>query len=187
MSKTTRRAVAFLTLPVMLLGTTAFAQTVTPGATGIERAAPAVAEERARIVPAQFGGHRKGSGRRGRGQMMLRVLADADANDDGSLTQDEIDQFLAAQLTGADASGDGTVSLEEFQTIYLERTRPLMVDAFQRLDEDGDGQITSGELSDRFGNIVQRMDRNGDDALSADDRRGRGDRGRRNRRDREGR
>jgi len=38
-----------------------------------------------------------------------------------------------------------------------------MVRAFQRLD--GDGIISSDEMDGRFGNIVQRMKRNGDGGL----------------------
>lgn len=48
-----------------------------------------------------------------------------------------------------------------------------MVRAFQRLDVDGDGIISSDEMDGRFGDIVQQMDRNGDGALSVEDRGGR--------------
>ena len=135
----------------------------------------------AEIVDIQFRGG--GRHRRGRGLGVQRLLRQADADGSGSVTQDEIDTFLADQLTRADSDGDGALALDEFRTIFMEQTRPRMVDAFQNLDEDGDGRITSGEVAERFGSLVDRFDRNGDGALSADDRRRR-DRDRR--RDRRG-
>jgi Ca2+-binding EF-hand superfamily protein len=86
------------------------------------------------------------------------------------VTQAEIDTFRAAQLSAADTSGDGSVSLDEFATVYFARIRPQMVDAFQACDDDGDGAITSAELEARFANVVSRLDRDGDGALSLQDR-----------------
>ena len=187
MSKSSRFTLSLLAASAVGVGTiAAVAQTVLPEApaAAVERAAPGATDADARVVPAQFFGGKRGRGGRGMRGAMMGAFQDADADGNGSLTQVEIDQFLAAQLADADADTNGSVNLDEFQTIYLERTRPNMVDAFQRLDEDGDGQITSAELSDRFGTIVQRMDRNGDDALSMEDRGRRGDRDGRRGRDR---
>ena len=64
------------------------------------------------------------------------------------------------------ADGDGSVSLVELAPAYFGRMRPRMVDAFRGLDEDGDAAITDGELDARFGAVVERLDRDGDDALS---------------------
>ena len=178
MSKHSRQTLTFLAIPALAVGTiAAVAQTAAPDASPL--AAPAAQEEVVRggkdlVHDAQF----RGRGRGGMNRMLMGAFEDADADDNGALTQSEIDDFLAAQLTEADTNDDGAVSLEEFQTVYAQRTRPRMVDAFQRLDEDGDGAVTGAELSDRFGTIVSRMDRNGDDALSLEDRRGRGERGR---------
>ena len=187
MSTNSRFTLSLLAASAVGVGTiAAVAQTVLPDAptTAVERAVPNATDADARIVPAQFLGGKGSRGGRGMRGAMMGAFQDADADGNGALTQAEIDQFLATQLTNADADANGSVSLNEFQTIYAERTRPNMVDAFQRLDDDGDGQITSAELSDRFGTIVRRMDRNGDDALSMEDRGRRGDRGGRRGRDR---
>lgn len=104
------------------------------------------------------------------GGMMGRILQQADANGDRALTQDEIDTFRAALVANADASGDGNISLDEFETLYLEVTRARMVDAFQALDADGDGVVTQAESDARFGDIVDRMDRNQDGQFDRDDR-----------------
>lgn len=121
-----------------------------------------------------MGGHGMGGhGMGGRGGMFRAVFMQIDADKDGKITQAEIDAFRDAKVSGADTSGDGALSIEEFDTIYREMTRSRMVDAFQRLDEDGDGQISKAEMDARFGNVVKFMDRNGDGALSMEDR-GRG-------------
>lgn len=120
------------------------------------------------------GRHHRGG--RGGMQMFTGLFAEVDADGDGSVTQEEIDTFRAATVTNADSSGDGAISLDEFETIYLNFVRARMVDAFQDLDADGDGSISTTEMDSRFGGVVERMDRNGDGALSPDDR-GRGRRG----------
>ncbi len=118
-------------------------------------------------------GHGHGFGGRGGSEMMMQVFQRMDADDDGKITQEEVDAFRAAQVTAADASGDGALSIEEFDTAYRDLTRSKMVRAFQRLDVDGDGIISADEMDNRFGSFVEKMDRNGDGALSMEDR-GRG-------------
>jgi len=119
-----------------------------------------------------FRGHGDKHGKRGGGGMMRQILEKVDADGDGAVTQAEIDAFRSAMVTEADASGDGNISLAEFETIYLQMVRNKMVDAFQRLDEDGDGVVTQAEMDGKFGNVVERMDRNDDGKLDRDDRRG---------------
>lgn len=122
-------------------------------------------------------GPRGDQGPRGMRGMFQQVMTEVDADGDGAVTQVEIDTFRSALVEGADTSGDGNLTIEEFETIFAEMVRDHMVDAFQDLDGDGDGNVTAAEMDARFGGIVERMDRNGDGALSADDRGGRGDRG----------
>lgn len=180
MSKHSRSTLSLLVASAVGVGTVATVAQTLPDASSVpaDLSSSADATATALVVPVQFfggrRGHERGFGRGGR-TVLMSTFQDADADNNGELTQSEIDQFLASQLTEADANADGSVSLEEFQTIYIERTRLAMVDAFQRLDEDGDGEVTSTELSDQFGTIVQRFDRNGDDVLSAEDRGRRGD------------
>ncbi|WP_167766807.1 EF-hand domain-containing protein [Jannaschia formosa] len=138
----------------------------------------AEAAQSARPMPAHFRGergehgghHRRGGGFGQFGPMDgMQLFEEIDADGDGAVTQAEIDAFLDTQLEGADGDGDGALTLEEFAPIFFERMRPRMVDAFQRLDEDGSGTITGEEIDDRFGRMVERMDRDGDDALSPQD------------------
>ncbi|MDK3074602.1 hypothetical protein QO034_16030 [Sedimentitalea sp. JM2-8] len=110
------------------------------------------------------GGH--GGHHRGGPEMFRTLFMQVDADGDGSVTQVEIDTFRAAKVGEADTSGDGALSIEEFDTLYREFTRSRMVDAFQDLDADGDGVISAAEMDSRFGDIVERMDRDDDGALT---------------------
>ena len=118
------------------------------------------------------GGMMRGHGPRAP-MMMMEIMRQADTDKDGKLTQEELDAFVTAKVDGGDADGDGTITLEEFRTIYLDLMSRQIVDRFQALDEDGDGRITSEEVNEKFGGAVARMDRNGDGALSREDRMGR--------------
>ncbi|MEL6208243.1 MAG: EF-hand domain-containing protein [Pseudomonadota bacterium] len=121
----------------------------------------------------EHGGFGFGRGRGG-SERFQRLFAEIDADGDGAVTQEEVDAYRSARVAAADASGDGALSIEEFDTLYREFTRDRMVDAFQDLDSDGDGVISTEEFDFRFGSIVERMDRDGDGALTL--QMGRGDR-----------
>lgn len=114
----------------------------------------------------RMGGHGGPGGREG----FIELFEQVDSDGNGLVTQEEIDIYRSAKVGEADTSGDGALSIEEFDTIYREMTRSRMVDAFQRLDADGDGVVSEAEMDRRFGSIVERMDRNADGALSLEDR-----------------
>lgn len=167
-----RRLALLVAAPLITATTFALAQTAPAPEAPV--GPPAV-----RSTPAQFHGRHGGpdggpGGGFGGRDLMRGLFGEIDADGDGSVTQAEIDAFRTAQLSAADANGDGRLALDEFATVYFERIRPQMVDAFQAFDDDGDGAITAAELEDRFGDVVSRLDRNGDGALSPDDRGRRG-------------
>ena len=139
-------------------------------------ASPASAQERKEIRISggpERRSERRGGGRRG---MMRDFMRQADANGDRALTQEEVDAFITEKVELGDTNGDGSLTLEEFRIVFMDLANRRIVDAFQRQDEDGDGLITPAELDERFGDIVERMDRNDDGVLDRDDRRGRGNR-----------
>jgi len=116
------------------------------------------------------GGHHgglPGGGRRG-----ARMMEQFDANQDGAVTQAEIDQVRQERLAAFDQDGDGNLTLEEYQALWLDAMRPRMVDRFQELDEDGDAIVTVEEFVEPFDSMVERLDRNGDGQISPDDMRG---------------
>jgi Ca2+-binding EF-hand superfamily protein len=99
-----------------------------------------------------------------------------DANQDGRLTQAEVDEVRRTQLTEFDQNDDGSLSLEEYQALWLDAMRERMVDQFQAHDDDGDGMVTVEEFGERFDGMVSRLDANDDGAVTVDEMRGHGDR-----------
>ena len=97
------------------------------------------------------------------------LLETFDANNDGQLTQAEIDSFRAERLAKFDTDGNGTLSLQEYEALWLDAYRERMVDEFQRHDDDGNSLVTTEEFSDPFANMVTRMDRNDDGILSGEE------------------
>jgi Ca2+-binding EF-hand superfamily protein len=119
-------------------------------------------------------GRHHGWGHHGGGAM--RLFEQFDANQDGRLTQAEIDQVRQSRLGEFDRNGDGSLSLEEYQALWVDAMRESMVDRFQAHDDDGDGMVTAEEFGEPFDRIVSRLDQNGDGELTADEMRRRGER-----------
>lgn len=108
---------------------------------------------------------------RGHGFMMTNMTERYDANKDGKITQDEIDQNRAVWLAEFDADKNGTLSLDEFKNLWLKARQEEMVREFQYFDRDGNAQVTLDEYKSPMAGIVAEMDRNNDGALTRDDRR----------------
>lgn len=79
------------------------------------------------------------------GPMRGEFIAAFDTDGDGKLSEAELTAGMAALVTKYDANNDGSLSLAEFEDLFAELTRPMTVRAFQRLDSDGDGQISAAE------------------------------------------
>lgn len=120
-------------------------------------------------------GRHHGGGHHGGGAM--RLFEQFDANQDGRLTQAEIDQVRQSRLAEFDQDGDGSLSLEEYQALWMDAMRERMVDRFQAHDDDGDGMITAEEFGQPFDRMVSRFDQNGDGEVTLDEVRRRGERG----------
>lgn len=126
-------------------------------------------------------------GRGGHAMMMgpaLGLFDEADADRNGTVTKAELDAFGGDRLKRFDADGNGELSLDEFQGLWVELTRPVRVRAFQFVDADGNGQITTAEMQKPLDMALQRMDRNDDGSIARDELarghhrgRDRGDRG----------
>ena len=118
-----------------------------------------------------MGGHGMGFLAKGQfGLMAMEMFDSIDADGDGMLTQAEIDRVRNDRHGAHDADGDGNLNIEEFADLWHETTRPLTVRAFQMLDTDGNAVITRVEYDRPLANIVKRLDRNDDGALSMSDR-----------------
>jgi Ca2+-binding EF-hand superfamily protein len=102
--------------------------------------------------------------------MINELFARYDTNKDGAITQDEIDQARTGTLSTYDTDKSGSLSLAEFQNLWLAQQHERMVRAFQFLDRDGDGQITKDEYLQPLANLVTDHDQNGDGKLTIADR-----------------
>lgn len=131
------------------------------------------------IAIAGKGGHggmdgwHHGMGHHGMGHGgMARYLAERyDGNKDGKIAQDEIDANRKAWHEEFDADKNTTLSLDEFQALWLKARRDRMVREFQEFDRDGNGQVTLDEYRQPMADMVANMDSNGDGVLDRTDRR----------------
>ncbi len=105
-----------------------------------------------------YGGHH--------GQALEQMFKQFDTNRDGTITAAEMDERIATTLSDNDGNSDGSLNLAEFENVWMTHTRFKMVDMFQRIDEDGDGQITEAEMNDKKLAMMDRADRNGDGQIS---------------------
>ena len=115
--------------------------------------------------------HRPGFGGEGPGMpgpmMEEALLAKFDTNKDGTISKDEIAAVTADEIKKYDKDGDGTLSLAEYQQLWLDQTRERMVRSFQGFDRDGDGKVTQAELGDRGDRVLAFLDRNHDGVIDA--------------------
>lgn len=119
-------------------------------------------------------GRDRGWGHHGGGA--LRLFDQFDTNQDGRLTQAEIDQARQSRLAEFDQDGDGSLTLEEYQALWMDAMRERMVRRFQAHDADGDAIVTVEEFGSPFDRMVLRFDRNGDGEITLDEMRRRGER-----------
>jgi len=125
-----------------------------------------------------WGHHRRGRHGKGhKGWRMHGMMKRFDTNEDGKLTQEELDGARNKLLSDHDGDKDGKLTLAEFEKLWLEVKRQRMVRSFQRIDKDGDASITLDEFLKPYSRIVERMDRNDDGVLDLQDHRHRGWRG----------
>lgn len=117
----------------------------------------------------------RGHGNQGMPTQRIRMFMERyDANNDGRITQEEIDANRSQWHGEFDANKDGRLSLQEFQALWLRARFEQMVREFQRFDRNGDAQVTLDEYRGPLTDLVERLDRNDDGALSRDDRSRRG-------------
>ena len=94
-----------------------------------------------------------------------------DANNDGSLSQEEIDSNRTQWHADFDQDKSGDLTIAEFEALWLKARREMMVREFQEFDRDGDGKVTLDEYKAPLAMLIARMDRNGDGIINREDRR----------------
>ena len=124
-----------------------------------------------------------GGSQRGPAINMQANLEKLDTNADRTVTNDEIDAYQQAQLKEFDSNGDGSLNLEEFSAFWSSLTRERMVNDFQRIDNDGTGELTADELNTRTKGLMRRLDQDGDGSIALSEIHRGGLQGRRDRND----
>jgi len=110
-----------------------------------------------------------GTSRRG-GRLLNTAVEKIDRDNDGKITQDEIDASRRERFGKLDANQDGSLTLEEFQALARhDRMRDRLADRFQTMDNNGDSVLTSEEFMAPISDIVNKRDRDGDGALTRDE------------------
>jgi hypothetical protein len=108
---------------------------------------------------------------RGMGGGIAVLLERYDADKDGKISQDEINQNRQSWHGEFDGDKDGALTIAEFERLWLKARREQMVREYQDFDRDGDGKVTLEEYQGPLANLVAERDRNGDGVLSREDRR----------------
>ena len=117
---------------------------------------------------ARFGGHGKSMGG-GHSGMADKIFEKFDVDKNGTISKTEIDGVRKNELAKADANKDGKLSLNEFQSLWTGLMRERMVDHFQRLDNDGDAEVTEEEIAKPMDRMLSFMDRNNDGSITKDE------------------
>lgn len=163
---------ALMLASVFALGTAGFAGAQPAPGTG-PQAAP----------PHQM--HQMHHGQRGDGMGMMgfamgEAFARADANNDGKVTREEANAWLAARFAEIDANKDGGLTLEEIRAYYTarrgegrgppegmrERMEDRQAARFRFIDADLDGKITLPELRVMADAMFRSLDADSDGALT---------------------
>lgn len=114
---------------------------------------------------AHAGQGKRGGGKRHGMRNMRRAFERYDTNKDGVITQDEVDAAVIARFNDI-AGDDGTITLEQYRAAWMERSLQPRVRAFQRLDRDGDGNVTREEFDLASERMFTRLDRDGNGELT---------------------
>ncbi len=98
-----------------------------------------------------------------------------DADKDGKVTQAELDAYRSAEATAMDANADGKLSVEELTAAQVQRLTARATDhatnMVERLDTDGDNMLSAAELAARPmpAMLFNRVDADGDGAVTEEE------------------
>ncbi|MDP2579374.1 EF-hand domain-containing protein [Shimia thalassica] len=111
------------------------------------------------------------------GPRHMMNFEEVDANQDGKITQDELDAFAKARFDKADTDGDGMLSAEEMQAKATEdmkkRAEKRSAKMLEHKDANGDGKLSFEEMQSkgkkRGGKMIEKMDTDNDGAVSKEE------------------
>jgi Ca2+-binding EF-hand superfamily protein len=99
----------------------------------------------------------------------VAAVATWDMNHDGNVTCSEWKQYAAGLFKDADRDRDGNLARQEFDAMSRQ-DRLFASIGFAYFDANGDGRITLPELADKPNPAFTLLDKNGDCAISANER-----------------
>jgi hypothetical protein len=104
--------------------------------------------------------------------MATQIFDRFDLDGNGAVSQAEVDGLRKSEIAKHDTDGNGKLNLKEFEALWLGYVRNRMVDHFQRLDSDGNAEVTDAEIARPLNMMMTWMDRNDDKTLTRDELRG---------------
>ena len=114
-------------------------------------------------------------GRGDRGEGLMIMFAEIDANGDGSITVEEIEAHRVARFAALDSDANGTVSRQEFMDHAAAQAGERAGTIFDRFDVDGDGTLTRDALEagrgmgPDTGRMFARFDADGDGTVTVEE------------------
>jgi Ca2+-binding EF-hand superfamily protein len=99
----------------------------------------------------------------------IAAISTWDVNRDGTVTCGEWKQYAARLFKDADRDGDGNLARQEFEAMSRQ-DRLFETIGFAYFDANGDGRITLPELADKPNPAFTVLDKNGDCAISPNER-----------------
>lgn len=125
-----------------------------------------------------FAGNRPGAGKPGDGRPGAgkggEFFKNADKNNDGKLTEDEVPEQMWSRISPLDKNEDGGVSVEEMAAMRRDggpggKGKGAPGEMLERADKNGDGHIGKDEVSEEVWARMGRLDKNGDDMISKEE------------------
>lgn len=101
---------------------------------------------------------------------MTMTFEELDANGDGQVSLQEFQDARQARFASADADGDGNLTRDEMIAAIQARAGDQADRMIQRLDANGDGALSLDEMPKPRGDrMMKRLDRNDDGTLSREE------------------
>ena len=97
------------------------------------------------------------------------MFDEADANEDGEITKEELAAHRAALFEEMDADGDGAVTPAEIEAHHEAKRAERRAKHFERMDADGDGAISEAEFAAIPTPMFDKLDANEDGVLTKDE------------------
>ncbi len=94
------------------------------------------------------------------------LMAKYDSNGDSVISAEEISQKRERMFSAMDDNGDGIVNLDEYELLDIKKRALIVKARFNKLDINGDGQLTDGEYVSYYGSFGA-FDLDGDGQITA--------------------